>query len=316
MTPASIPVTVDNFARAESARMFAALAHRAGGSNRWQHGRSPTPVDAQTVVRMNRDTLYSVNILDISQGATVTLPDAGDRYVSVMVVTEDHFVPQIFHDPGTYELTAAEIGSDFVLVAARVLVDPQSAADVAAVAAVQDGLNATSTAGREYVSPDYDQVSLDQTRDALKVLARGMSDFSAAFGRKGEVERLTHLVGTAVGWGGLPKSEALYINVSPGLPVGEYHLRVSDVPVDGFWSISVYNGDGFFEPNDSDSYSLNNITAHRDQDGAVTVRFGGDSSRPNTLPIVEGWNYLFRLYRPRPGAPSWVLPELADGAEG
>lgn len=316
MSPRPIPVTADNYARAETARMFAALASRAGGSNRWSHGREPTPIDVQTVIRMNRDTLYSVNILDVSQGATITVPDAGDRYVSIMLVNEDHYVTRILHDAGSYELTADELGSEFVLAAARVLVDPQSPEDVAVVAAVQDGLIATSAASREYVSPDYDPATLREVTGALKTLGRGLTDFSMAFGRKDEVDRLTHLVGTAVGWGGLPRSEALYINESPQLPVGVYHVRVTDVPVDGFWSVSVYNGDGFFEPNETDSYSLNNITAHRDEDGAVTVRFGGDPALPNTLPIVEGWNYLFRLYRPRPEASTWVPPELVTEAAG
>jgi hypothetical protein len=304
-----------NYARAESARMFTAFTARAEGSNRWNHGRQPTPIDAQTVIRMNRDTLYSANVLEVSQGATITVPDAGGRYVSVMLVSEEHYIERILHEPGTYELTAEQLGSEFVLAAARVLVDPQSPDDLAEVAAVQDAFGATSVAGREYVAPDFDPVSLQQTTDALKVLGRGMTDFTRAFGRKNEVERLSHLIGTAVGWGGLPETEAIYINQSPHLPVGEYHLRVTDVPVDGFWSVSVYNGDGFFEPNEAERYNLNNLTATRDGDGGVTVRFGGDPTRPNTLPIVPGWNYLFRLYRPRPGAATWEPPQLITDVE-
>ena len=102
---------------------------------------------------------------------------------------------------------------------------------------------------------------------------------------------------------------------TPGLPVGEYELTVgADVPVDGFWSISVYNADGFFEPNERDAYSVNSITAARNDDGSVTVRFGGDGDPTrNSLPITDGWNYLVRLYRPRPeildGA--WTFPALA-----
>ncbi|MBM7365365.1 DUF1214 domain-containing protein [Gordonia hydrophobica] len=310
MSQNPIPVTVDNFARAETARMFAALAQSAGGSNRWKHARTPTRVEEQTVIRMNRDTLYSFAVLDVAHGGTVTVPDADGRYISVMIVTEEHHIPRILHDAGTYQLTADEVGSDFVLVAARILVDPQSADDVAVVAGIQDGLSATSTRGAEFVSPEYDPVTLDEVRGALKILARGVNDIGEAFGRKGEVERLSHLIGAAFGWGGLPKSEALYLTVSPQLPVGDYHLRVADVPVDAFWSVSVYNADGFFEPNDTDSYNLNSITAVPDADGAVTVRFGGDPTAPNTLPIVDGWNYLFRLYRPRPEAASWTPPPL------
>ena len=109
--------------------------------------------------------------------------------------------------------------------------------------------------------PDYDTASLDATRKALLELAKRLDGFDHAFGAKADVDPVRHLLGTAAGWGGLPDGRPRYVSVEPGLPVGEYKLTVSDVPVDGFWSISVYNADGFFEPNDRNAYSVNNITA-------------------------------------------------------
>ena len=103
-----------------------------------------------------------------------------------------------------------------------------------------------------------------------------------------------HLIATAAGWGGLPDQEASYIGVEPKLPIGEYELTVRDVPVDGFWSISVYNADGYFEPNDRNAYSINSITATPNDDGSVTVHFGGAHDQPNMIPIMDGWNYLVR----------------------
>ena len=48
------------------------------------------------------------------------------------------------------------------------------------------------------------------------------------------------------------------------------------------------------------------ITATPNDDGSVTVHFGGcGDGRPNCLPIMDGWNYVVRLYRPR--------PEILDG---
>ena len=80
----SIAVNVENSARAESDRMFASFAGEAGGVNRLSHHRAPTAVDRQPVIRMNRDTLYSAAVVDISEGAHLTIPDGGRRYVSVM----------------------------------------------------------------------------------------------------------------------------------------------------------------------------------------------------------------------------------------
>ena len=137
-------------------------------------------------------------------------------------------------------------------------------------------------------------------------LAAEQSSFERSFGRKEDVDQVHHLIGTAAGWGGLPDTEATYVGFAPRLPVGEYELTVpGDVPVDGFWSISVYNAEGFFEPNERGVNNINSVTAARNDDGTITVRFG-DGEAPNTLPVMDGWNYLVRLYRPR--------PEILDGS--
>jgi hypothetical protein len=312
MHDSPVPVTFENFVRVESARMFAGIAASAGGSNRWNHYRTPTPIDQQTVIRMNRDTLYSAAIIDVSQGATITIPDAGERYISVMFVNEDHYINLVLHSGGTFDLTAEALGSDFVLAAARVLVDPEDPADVAAVNTLQDQLALSSVAGRQFAPIPYDEESFTATRGAVLELAKGLDGFDRAFGRKEDVDPIRHLLGAAAGWGGLPESEAFYINVNPELPVGEYTLTIGDVPVDGFWSISLYDADGYFAENPSGAYSVNDITAQRDDDGTITVRFGGDPAAPNALPIEDGWNYLVRLYRPHPEVldGSWSFPSI------
>jgi len=305
----AIRVDVDNFARAETDRMFAGLQAQAGGINRFHHNRVPAPVDHQPVIRMNRDTLYSMALVDLASAATLTVPDAGRRYLSVMVVNQDHYINRVFHGAGTYPLTQEGFDTRYVVVLGRTLMDPADQADVAAANAVQDGLALTAASADPFAMPDYDEATQTQVRDALLELGRTMTSVEHAFGRKEDVDPIRHLVGTAVGWGGLPDAEAKYANVDPGLPVGEYRIRVTDVPVDAFWSISVYNAAGFFEPNDRDAYSVNSITGVRDADGAITVHLGGDGS-PNCIPIAEGWNYIVRLYRPRPEIlnGTWTFP--------
>jgi hypothetical protein len=310
----SIAVNTDNFARAETDRMFAGLQRDAGGVNRFSHNRAPAPVEHQTVIRLNRDTLYSFAVVDLTAGATVTIPEHGDRYVSVMIVNEDHYINELFHDAGSYDLTIDRHETPYVAVAARVLVDPNDPADLEHVASVQDQLQLTAGSAQPFVMPDYDQASFDRTRTALLTLAGALSATDRMFGTKADVDPVRHLLGTAAGWGGLPSTEATYFGFFPNLPVGRYELRVpADVPVDAFWSVSVYNADGYFDPNPSGVYSINSITGVRDADGSITVRFGDHGSGvPNQIPITEGWNYLVRLYRPRPEIldGTWSFPTL------
>ena len=119
---------------------------------------------------------------------------------------------------------------------------------------------------------------------------------------------MRRLVGAAAAWGGNPDKEATYLNFMPARNDGKtiYTLQAGDVPVDSFWSVSVYDAKGYYEPNQYGAYTLNNGTAKKDADGSIKIRFGGrDAQTVNCLPITQGWNYMVRLYRPR--------PEVLDG---
>ena len=308
----AIPVTIENFARAETDRMFASLSERAGGANRWHHDREPSSVDDQRVIRQNRDTLYSLAVVDIRDGVVLTVPDAGDRYLSVMVVNQDHYINRVFHSGGTYDLSTAEFDTPWVLVASRILVDPTNPADVAAVNELQDGLKIQTASTADFVMPDYEKDSFDEVRGALLTLSRHMGRFIHGFGKRSEVDPALHLIGTANGWGGLPDEEASYATIEPNLPVGDYEITVRDVPVDAFWSISVYNKAGFFEKNKKGIYSVNSVTAATNDDGSTTIRFGG-GDKPNTIPIMDGWNYAVRMYRPRKEIldGTWTFPTVS-----
>jgi hypothetical protein len=311
----AIPVTADNFIRAETDRTFASI-ERQSGFSKFVHFRELSPIDNHTVQRANRDTLYSVGVFDLDAGpVTISLPDAGSRFMTMIVIDEDHYVFTVVYGTGSHTLTREQIGTRYALVAIRILVDPNDPKDVAQVNTLQGAITVTQPGGSgSFEMPNWDQAGQKKVRDALVVLGSTLPDWRRAAGSRNAVDPVRHLIVTATGWGLNPDKDAIYLNVTPSKNDGTtiYKLNVKDLPVDGFWSISLYNAEGYFEPNSLNAYTLNNITAKKSDDGSVAVQFGGcDGKIPNCLPITKGWNYMVRLYRPRAEILSgtWTFPE-------
>jgi hypothetical protein len=311
----TVPVTAENFVRAESDLYFGGILKDGGGIGKFLHRREPARIDNQTVIRLNRDTLYSSAVFDLDAGpVTITMPDAGKRFMSMQVINEDHYVPEVVYGKGSYTFTRDKVGTRYVAVAIRTLVDPADPEDVKKVHALQDAIKVSQKATGKFEAPNWDPASQKKVRDALLVLGSTIPDFKRAFGTKAEVDPIRHLIGTAAAWGGNPDKDATYLNITPTRNDGTtvYKLNVRDVPVSGFWSVSVYNAAGYYEQNPYDAYTLNNLTAKRSDDGSIAIQFGGcDGKIPNCLPVVKGWNYTVRLYRPRAEILSgkWKFPE-------
>jgi hypothetical protein len=310
----AVSVTADNFIRAETDRTFDSIA-KLGGFGKFNHFRELTRIDRQVVPRCNRDTLYSTAVFDLDAGpVTITLPDAGERFMTMIAIDEDHYVFEVVYGAGRYSYAREKIGTRYVLTAIRILVDPDDSKDVAQVHALQDAVQVSQVSPGRFEVANWDEASQKKVRDALTVLGETIPDWRRAAGRKDEVDPVRHLIVTATGWGLNPDKDAMYLNVTPSKNDGTtiHKLTVDQVPVDGFWSITVYNAEGYLQPNPYNAYSLNNITAAKGADGSIVVQFGGcDGKVSNCLPIMTGWNYMVRLYRPRPEILSgkWTFPE-------
>jgi hypothetical protein len=302
-TEKAVLVTPDNFNRAESDMYFAETINLAGGTGKLHHYREIIPIDKQPVIRSNRDTLYSSAVFDLDAGpVTVTLPDPGKRLMSMMVIDEDHYVPAVFYETGAHTFTKEQIGTRYIIVGIRTFVDPANPKDLEQVHALQDAIRVSQASSGSFAATNWDRASQKRVHDALVALAATLPDTKRMYGPRDQVDPVRHLIGTATGWGGNPEKDALYLTVVPSRNDGAsvYKLTVRDVPVDGFWSISVYNAEGYFQKNQYDAYTLNNITAKKSADGSIEVQFGGcDGKIPNCLPTTPGWNYWVRLYRPR-----------------
>lgn len=322
------PVSVDNFSRAETDTIMAYYVHK-GKLGVFHHAYKPTPITEQKVVRMNRDTLYSIAIFDLDVGpVTLTLPETNGRYMTAQSIDEEHYTDDVFDarkiKTRTYfkkGVGTGDIGIDtrYMALVVRTMVAPQNNEDVKAANKLQNEIkvsqNIMGETKAKFNIPNWDSNSQTRLRDALKVLGTTITNSDQMFGSKENVNPIHHLIGAAVGWGGLPSSNAVYIPRHPKNNDGKHTetLTVKNVPVNGFWSISVYDSEGYFKKNSLNSYSVNSITAAKNKDGSVTIQFGNcTDNTPNCIPVMPGWNYTVRLYEPRKKLldGSWTFPQI------
>jgi hypothetical protein len=279
------------------------------GFGTWFHIRQPVPLDQQEVIRMNRDTLYSGAVLDLSLPATVIMPDTGGRYQSLQVLNQDHY-SFAKTTPGSYELTEENVGTRFAYLIGRTFLDPD---DLAATNALQDGMGIGGGGAGPLEIPDWDIDQLLIARDALNTLAKLGASNEGAFGTRDEIDPIKHLVFTAAGWGGMPLQNTFAELDSVDDNDGRPHVfTVGEVPVRAFWSIIVYDADGYIPDNETGIYSYNNVTAQPNDDGSITIHLGGDPDQINYLPITDGWNYAIRMYEPEPEIldGTWIFPRI------
>lgn len=144
----------------ESDAYFAKLV--AGGAfGKFLHLREPARIEKQTIIRLNRDTLYSSAVFDLDAGpVTITLPDVGKRYVSTQIIDEDHYTHNIFYGGGTHTVTKEQIGTHYVLLGVRAFFDPADLQDLKAVHQLQDAIVVAQPGGPgAFAVPNWDAAS-------------------------------------------------------------------------------------------------------------------------------------------------------------
>ena len=308
-------ITLQNLVRAESDTMFRmGMKENNIGIGEIAHHREVASANApQPIIRPNQDTLYSAAIIDLSKPVTVTLPEGDGRFQSALVISQDHY-NFAYTKPGAYKLTEEEVGTRFAMLLFRTFIDAGDPDDAPRAHAMQDAIVIEGGGEGPFEAPNWDLEALAKARKAVNDLAAAVGlDAGKAYGRKGEIDPLDHLLGLA-GWAGQPATtaSAFVDTVAKNDGKTPHVVTVRDVPVDAFWSITVYDADGFLAPNELNRNSYNNTSATPNEDGSYTIHFGGDPKAINYLPITDGWNYTVRLYLPRKAIldGSWTFPKI------
>lgn len=306
-------VTPENFVRAESDRYFHAMLRNAGGKvNTLFHVRRPTPLDRQTILRMNRDTLYSGAIIDTAGGATVTMPPMPDgRYASIMVLDNDHYATDVFYTPGPHRIKAE---TRHVALAVRIEVkNPDDPKEIALINSLQDKFRIEATSADPLPPFVWDMASLNLLRNQYERDFQSHKQYAHDWqGKRGEANEKTRHLGAAGAWGLLGARDAVYINYSGGEDTAHCYCATYRVPEHkAFWSITVYGSDGYMK---HERNILNQNNVRLNSDGSFTARFGSEAAcgpAANRLDTDEGWNYLMRIYRPGASVLSgnYALPE-------
>ena len=304
-------VTAFNYVRAESDIQMKGYIESFDILGKFHHNRQPYDVNNQITIRGNRDTLYSFGVFDLRSPVTITLPETEGRYQSLMIVNQDHSIWS-FYGPRTGTLTEEKAGTRYVLLAIRTFVDPNDERDMKEAYQLQYAVSFEQADIGKFEIPDWNKEEVEQMRETVNMVAATATDSSKMFGKKEELDPVYWLLGAALGWGGLPAEAATYANAVPKMNDGKtpYTLTVTDVPVYGFWSVTLYDDKGYMPVNEYNAYSFNNVTAKKAEDGSITIHFGGDPKADNFLPIVPGWNYIVRMYKPGPEIlkGTWTFP--------
>ncbi|MEW6996201.1 DUF1254 domain-containing protein [Colwelliaceae bacterium BS250] len=296
-------VTADSYPTDETSHQLLKNQDLAG-INTILHKRQLTPTDNQPVVRMNRDTYYSFAVVDVSKGATITMPEVPKgKYISIQPVTEDHRIQAMQYGSGTFNLTT-HTGTHMYVV-----IRLDSTFTEAEAKMYQDQMSISAKSNNKFSAEPVNKASFEKVENALKAKMGAIAKRDGSEALTGmftdpndsSQELFTkekYQVGTAIGWGGAQYVDNVY-EVSGNYPMDKCHQATfADPENQAFWSITVYDKAGFMF---NDVAHMSSNTAKVNKDGTYTISFGCGNDAPNNIKTKNDsgvFNLGIRHYMP------------------
>lgn len=292
-------VTLENYVVAETDWNFA--AHQTQTPvNTWAHD-GPATEESQTIIRSNVDVVYSRAIVDVSEGATLSIPERANGSLQLIhYIDENHLTHGVIYAGESVELTPESLsGGEYIYILARTRISD----DLEETKAAQNAMVIDAVSAKPYRPKGFDAAEVETFRqqliDEVNSGQATLDGFYAFGATMDDVTPNDYVYGAAVGWGGLPPQHAQY---TPGVKGqgSAAECQTITIPIPnldynngGFFSLTTYNSGSWIE---GDNFHIGQERMLDNGDGTVTIDFNCDTD--HSVTVTEGWNGSFRLYKP------------------
>ncbi len=296
---AETPVTKENYVQAETDWNFNEQQSTTP-INKWLH-KEPVTKENQTIIRSNADVVYSLAAVDVSKGATFSIPERKNGYLQLMqLIDENHITAKVVFAGESVTLTPENLTEGtYVYILARTRISD----DLDETKKAQASMVIDAKAAVPYKAKGFDAEEVEKFRNKLiqdVTEGRFTIDASKGFGEKKEdLDAGNYLYCAAMGWGGLPPKYAQYSAMIKGQGSDAKNQTLTfpkpklDFEKGGFFSITTYNSESWIG---EENFYIGMDRMKDNGDGTMTVDFNSDA--PYSVDVAKGWNGTLRMYLP------------------
>ena len=276
--------------------------------NDWAHQSDVNNVETQQVIRENQDVVYSSAVVDVREGATLSVPE-GDTYHIIQIIDQQNYIVDVVYPGKSLTITPENLTyGNYVYLNMRIRKLPDGDGGIEATHKLQRMAKIEARSAVPYTTPDIviDQAKMEAIRMALikDVQAGKVPDTTQAVGGPYQTNPQDHLYGTAYGWGGLSVEHAAYLPIDNRTEISDGKAAPSSITftppeIDsdggGFWSITTYDGEGWLA---RDKAAISNSEAIPNPDRSYTIRFNSPDT-PNNIETPSPFTAVLRIYVPK-----------------